>query len=142
MGQSITERYATRKRRKLMNEINVTPMVDVMLVLLIIFMITTPMLVGGIEVDLPKTDASPVSSPTNPLVISIKKNGDLFIFETKIAQKDIIQKLKNVTKENKDTRIFIKGDKNVQYGTIVKTMSYIHNAGFTKIALLSDMNEK
>jgi len=129
----------SRKRRRPMSEINVTPMVDVMLVLLIIFMITSPMLVAGIEVDLPKTDSSPISGQFKPMVVSVNKKGELFIFETKINPKALETKLKEITKENKDTRIFVKGDKKVPYGIIVDTMARIHNAGFTKVALVSDI---
>lgn len=136
--------YSTNRnnRRRLMNEINVTPMVDVMLVLLIIFMITSPMLVAGIEVDLPKTESAPVSGQSKPLVISIDKNQQLYITETKIDPKELITKLRNITKEKKDTRIFVKGDKTVPYGIIVETMSRIHSAGFTKVALISDIKHK
>lgn len=128
-----------RGRRKLMNEINVTPMVDVMLVLLIIFMITSPMLVAGIEVDLPKTESAPVSGHDKPLVISINKENQIFITETKIHPKELITKLKKITKEKKDTRIFIRGDQAVSYGTIVETISRINKAGFTKVALISEI---
>lgn len=124
-----------------MNEINVTPMVDVMLVLLIIFMITSPMLVAGIEVDLPETEAAPVSGQFQPLVVSIDREGSIFIVETKIDPKALIPKLEEITKEKKDTRIFVKGDKNVSYGTIVDTMARIHKAGFEKVALISDIKQ-
>ena len=90
MGASIQGRNAGRKRRKLMNEINVTPMVDVMLVLLIIFMITSPMLVAGIEVDLPQTESTPISGSFKPLVISIDKNEELYLFETIISKDTLI----------------------------------------------------
>ncbi len=125
-----------------MSEINVTPMVDVMLVLLIIFMVTSPMLVAGVEVDLPETKSSPISGQDTPLVISIKKEGDIFITETKTPFSELATKLKNITKGKKDTRIFVKGDKNVPYGKIVETMAEIHNAGFTKVALISDIKHK
>ena len=131
-----------RNRRRLMNEINVTPMVDVMLVLLIVFMITSPMLVAGIEVDLPETESAPISGQFKPLVISIDKNNQIYITETKIDPKELITKLKNITKEKKDTRIFVKGDKTVPYGVVIETMSRIHNAGFTKVALISDIKNK
>ena len=143
MGASIQGREnGGRKRRKLMNEINVTPMVDVMLVLLIIFMITSPMLVAGIEVDLPKTESAPISGSFKPLVISIDKNEELYLFETIISKDTLIDKLKEITKENKDTRIFVKGDKSISYGIIVETMSRIQSAGFTKVALISDIKYK
>jgi biopolymer transport protein TolR len=143
MGASIQGRgNSGRKRRKLMNEINVTPMVDVMLVLLIIFMITSPMLVAGIEVDLPQTESTPISGSFKPLVISIDKNEELYLFETMISKDTLIDKLKEITKENKDTRIFVKGDKSISYGVIVETMSRIQSAGFTKVALISDIKYK
>lgn len=132
----------TRKRRgKLMSEINVTPMVDVMLVLLIIFMITAPMLVGGIEVDLPETNSAPINRQSKPLVITIDKHGKIFIVESEIQRLELVEKLKNISKENKDTSIFVKGDKNVSYGMIVDTMAEIYNAGFTKVALISNINK-
>ena len=142
MGASIQGRNAGRKRRKLMNEINVTPMVDVMLVLLIIFMITSQMLVAGIEVDLPQTESAPISGSFKPLVISIDKNEELYLFETLISKDTLIDKLKEITKENKDTRIFVKGDKSISYGVIVETMSRIQSAGFSKVALISDIKHK
>ena len=142
MGASIQGRNAGRKRRKLMNEINVTPMVDVMLVLLIIFMITSPMLVAGIEVDLPQTESTTISGSFKPLVISIDKNEELYLFETLISKDTLIDKLKEITKENKDTRIFVKGDKSISYGVIVETMSRIQSAGFSKVALISDIKHK
>jgi len=124
-----------------MSEINVTPMVDVMLVLLIIFMVTSPMLVAGVEVDLPKTKAGPISGQDRLVNVSIRKDG-IFIAETKIPLSELATKLKNITKEKKDERIFVSGDKNVPYGKILETMAEIHNAGFTKIALKSDTKHK
>jgi biopolymer transport protein TolR len=114
-------------------------MVDVMLVLLIIFMITSPMLVAGIEVDLPETKSSPISGQDTPIVISLNKQGEIFITETKIPAVELVAKLTNITQEKKDTRIFVKGDKNLSYGKIVEIMAEIHNAGFTKVALISDI---
>lgn len=125
-----------------MSEINVTPMVDVMLVLLIIFMVTSPMLVGGVEVDLPKTKSSPISGQDTPLVITVNKEGKIFITETQTSFSELVIKLKHITKEKKDTRIFVKGDKKVSYGKIIETMAEIHNAGFTKVALISDIKHK
>ena len=142
MAMNISKGNKTRGRGRLMSEINVTPMVDVMLVLLIIFMITSPMLVAGIEVDLPETKSSPISGQDKPLVISINKQGEIFIMETKIPAADLVAKLGNITKEKKDTRIFVKGDKNLSYCKIVEIMSEINNAGFTKVALISDIKHK
>lgn len=140
MGALIQSRKINqRNRRRLINEINVTPMVDVMLVLLIIFMITSPMLVAGVDVDLPQTDSSPISGSFNPLTVSITQNQEIFLLETKIDPSTLIDKLKEASKENKNIRIFVKGDKNIPYGKIVEIMASIHNAGFTKVALVSDI---
>lgn len=141
MGMNLS-RNTKRGRSRLISEINITPMVDVMLVLLIIFMITSPMMVAGIEVDLPETSASPMTGDSKPLVISIDKAGDVYILETKIAASELVAKLENITNEKKDTRIFIKGDKNVSYGKIVETMAEISSAGFTKVALISEIKHK
>lgn len=138
MAGNISRPTAKRGRGRLMSEINVTPMVDVMLVLLIIFMITSPMLVAGIEVDLPQTKSSPISGDDTPLVVSINKDGELFLLETKIPASELVAKLSSIGGESKDTkRIFVKGDKEVPYGKVVETMAEIKNAGFTKVALVS-----
>jgi len=142
MAINISKNNSRRGRSRLMSEINVTPMVDVMLVLLIIFMITSPMLVAGVEVDLPKTKASPISGQDTPVNVSITKEGEILIAETKIPLSELATKLKNITKEKKDTRIFVSGDNNVPYGKILETMAEIHNAGFTKVALRSDIKHK
>ncbi|WP_341753287.1 MULTISPECIES: protein TolR [unclassified Candidatus Tisiphia] len=133
-----------RARSNLVSEINVTPLVDVMLVLLIIFMITSPMLVSGINVDLPETTSSPLSGQDEPLVISINNKGELYLLESKIERQNLASKLTNITKEKKDTRIFVRGDKNVSYGEVVSVVAEIHTAGFSKVALVSNIkyNEK
>jgi biopolymer transport protein TolR len=107
-------------------------------------MVTSPMLVAGINVDLPETKASPISGQDEPLVLSIDKNGNIYLLDTKIERPDLATKLIAVTKENKDTRIFVRGDKNVPYGEVVNVMAEIHSAGFTKVALISNIkhNEK
>jgi biopolymer transport protein TolR len=138
--------YGNNKRRKarLSSEINVTPLVDVMLVLLIIFMITSPMLVSGINVDLPETKASPVSGQDEPLVLTIDKKGDIYLLETKIDRSQLTAKLDAVTKEKKDSRIFVRGDKNIPYGDVVSLVASVQAAGFSKVALISNVkyNEK
>lgn len=141
MAIGINNNKARKRRGRLMSEINVTPMVDVMLVLLIIFMITSPMLVAGVEVDLPETNSSAVSGQFKPLVVTIDKHGKVFIVDTEIEKSQLVEKLKNITNEKKDTRIFVRGDKNVSYGLVVETMAQIHNAGFTKVALISDIKQ-
>lgn len=133
-----------RYRCNLVSEINVTPLVDVMLVLLIIFMITSPMLVSGINVDLPETTSSPLSGQDEPLVISINNKGELYLLESKIERQNLATKLTNITKEKKDIRIFVRGDKNVPYGEVVSVVSEIYASGFSKVALVSNIkyNEK
>ncbi|MGI4753194.1 MAG: protein TolR [Janthinobacterium lividum] len=133
-----------KSKRAVVSEINVTPLVDVMLVLLIIFMITSPMLVSGVNVDLPETNSSPISGQDEPLVVTINNKGEVFLFETPIERKHLTDKLVNITKEKKDTRIFVRGDKNVSYGEVVEIVSEIHAAGFSRVALISNIknNEK
>ncbi|HJK86201.1 MAG TPA: protein TolR [Candidatus Megaira endosymbiont of Nemacystus decipiens] len=128
-----------QRRNKFKQDINVTPIVDVMLVLLIIFMITSPMILAGIDVDLPQTKSAPTISSNKPLVISVDKKGDIYLFETKIPKNELINKLQEVTKENKEAKIFVKGDKSVNYGTVVKLISQVKNAGFKGVALVSDI---
>lgn len=145
MGFSATtSQNKCRRKRNAIITPNVVPFIDVMLVLLVIFMITSPMIVAGVKVDLPETKSSPISEQSEPLVISVDKKGDLYILETKIDPSQITDKLKSITKEKKDTRIFIRGDKNVPYGEIVRVVSEINTAGYTKVALISNikLNEK
>ncbi|WP_342170089.1 protein TolR [Rickettsia endosymbiont of Seladonia tumulorum] len=133
-----------KSKRAVVSEINVTPLVDVMLVLLIIFMITSPMLVSGVNVDLPETNSSPISGQDEPLVVTINNKGEVFLLETPIERKHLTDKLVNIIKEKKDTRIFVRGDKNVSYGEVVEVVSEIHAAGFSRVALISNIknNEK
>ncbi|XVN41567.1 MAG: protein TolR [Rickettsia endosymbiont of Argas persicus] len=133
-----------KSNRAVVSEINVTPLVDVMLVLLIIFMITSPMLVSGVNVDLPETNSSPISGQDEPLVVTINNKGEIFLLETPIERKHLTDKLANVTKEKKDARIFVRGDKNISYGEVVEIVSEIHAAGFSRVALISNIknNEK
>ncbi|WP_395477178.1 protein TolR [Rickettsia endosymbiont of Pantilius tunicatus] len=133
-----------KSKRAVVSEINVTPLVDVMLVLLIIFMITSPMLVSGVNVDLPETNLSPILGQDEPLVVTINNKGEVFLLETPIERKHLTDKLVNITKEKKDARIFVRGDKNVSYGEVVEIVSEIHAAGFSRVALISNIknNEK
>ncbi|HJD56065.1 MAG TPA: protein TolR [Rickettsia endosymbiont of Pyrocoelia pectoralis] len=133
-----------KSKRAVVSEINVTPLVDVMLVLLIIFMITSPMLVSGVNVDLPETNSSPISGQDEPLVVTINNKGEIFLLETPIERQNLTDKLANITKEKKDARIFVRGDKNVSYGQVVEIVSEIHAAGFSRVALISNIknNEK
>ncbi|MFY9590285.1 protein TolR [Rickettsia endosymbiont of Halotydeus destructor] len=144
MAIKLTASGNRRNKRTLVSEINVTPLVDVMLVLLIIFMVTSPMLVSGINVDLPETNSSPISGQDEPLVVSINNKGEVFLLETPIERKSLTAKLANITKEKKETRIFVRGDKNISYGEVVEVVAEIHAAGFSRVALISNVkhNEK
>ena len=130
-----------QKKYKTMSQINVTPFVDVMLVLLIVFMITAPLLTVGVSVDLPKTKASQLNSKGDPIIISIKKNGELFIQERKIDSLQLLPRLKAISSGNKNLKIYVRGDKNVPYGLVLDTIAKIKSSGFKKVALVAKLQE-
>lgn len=121
-----------------MSEINVTPLVDVMLVLLVIFMLTAPLLTVGVPVDLPKSKASPLTDPGEPITLSLTKEGDLFLQDTKIDVQKLVPKVKAVLKAKPETQIYIRGDQGIAYGKIMEVMGVLISGGFHKIALLSE----
>jgi biopolymer transport protein TolR len=127
------------ENHEMMSRINVTPLVDVMLVLLIIFMITSPMMIAGVSVDLPETSASPVTAQEEPLSVTVDKKGRIYIQDTKIARKELADKLIAITKNNKKLRIYVRGDKNISYGHVMDVMGIINAAGFNKVALITDL---
>ncbi|MDA0704567.1 MAG: protein TolR [Proteobacteria bacterium] len=128
-----------RGGRQPMSDINVTPMVDVMLVLLIIFMITAPLLTVGVPVDLPKTDAPQITQPIEPLVISIDKDGLIYLQESETPLENLVPRLSAITENKPDTKIFVRGDRNVDYGRIMEVMGTVASAGFAKVALIAEM---
>ena len=130
-----------RKKNRSMSQINVTPFVDVMLVLLIVFMITAPLLTVGVTVDLPKTKASQLSAKGDPIVISIKQNGELFIQERVIDTLQLLPRLEAISSGNKNLRIYVRGDKNVPYGIVLDTIAKIKSSGFKKVALVAKLKE-
>ena len=132
---------SSRKRNKSLSQINVTPFVDVMLVLLIVFMITAPLLTVGVSVDLPKTKASQLSAKGDPIVISIKQNGKLFIQERAIEYQQLLPRLVAIASGNKNLRIYVRGDKNVSYGIVLDTIAKIKQSGFKKVALVAKLKE-
>lgn len=113
-------------------------MVDVMLVLLIIFMVAAPMMTSGVTVDLPKANSSPVAGQDEPLSISVTATGKIFIQKTPVQIKELQAKLIAIIGQKKDTRIFVRGDKNLDYGKMMQVVSEINAAGFTKVALITD----
>ena len=137
MATNLFRNTSTRTRRALNSEINVTPFVDVMLVLLVIFMVTSPMLVAGVNVDLPKTKSSPLSGQDEPLAITIDKKGNIYLQENKINIDELPKKLEAVLGEKKDTRIFVRGDQSANYGKVVVVFSSLKEAGFNNVALVT-----
>ena len=124
-----------------MSQINVTPFVDVMLVLLIVFMITAPLLTVGVSVDLPKAKASQLSAKGDPIVVSIKQNGDLYIQERIIDTLQLLPRLEAISSGNKNLRVYVRGDKNVPYGIVLDTIAKIKSSGFKKVALVAKLKE-
>jgi biopolymer transport protein TolR len=125
------------QRRRLMSEINVTPFVDVMLVLLIIFMVAAPLLTVGVPVDLPKTDANPMNSDTQPITVSVNNKGQIFLQETEVGIQEIVPRLQAIAKTGYDSRIYIRGDKNADYGTVMQVMARISAAGYHNLGLVT-----
>ncbi|MGA0533400.1 protein TolR [Hansschlegelia sp. KR7-227] len=130
-----------RRRTNVMSEINVTPMVDVMLVLLIIFMVAAPLLTVGVPVDLPQTSANPLNEEKEPLTISINTQGEVFLQETPIAIDEIAPRLIAITNSGYEERIYVRGDRNVNYGQVMKVMGALNGAGFRRVALISELEQ-
>ncbi|TCD15438.1 protein TolR [Oricola cellulosilytica] len=121
----------------LMSEINVTPFVDVMLVLLIIFMVAAPLLTVGVPIDLPETKASALNSDTQPITISIREGGEIFVQETAIPLDEVVPKLEAIAQTGYKERIYIRGDQTADYGTIMQVMGRINQAGFKNLGLVT-----
>ena len=138
MSFNFNNNIPKRSSRKIMSEINVTPLIDIMLVLLVIFMVTAPMLVTGVEVNLPEANTPTLTSTDEPLVISINKKNEIYIMETKIDPQKLIHKLQSIAGIKKDSHIFIKADKDISYGKVMKVIGQINAAGFTQVGLVSD----
>ena len=125
------------KRYALMSEINVTPFVDVMLVLLIVFMVTAPLLTVGIPVDLPKVKANALTDQKDPLEITVKLDGSVYLGESLVEVENLIPRLNAITDQNAEARIYVRGDRVVAYGRIMEIMSLINTAGYVKVALVT-----
>ena len=126
-----------RKRYSQMSEINVTPFVDVMLVLLIVFMVTAPLLTVGIPVDLPKVKASALTDQKDPLEITVKIGGEVYLGESRVEVENLIPRLNAITELNKEARIYVRGDRVVAYGRVMEIMSLVNSAGYIKVALVT-----
>lgn len=139
MGAKLAGRSRSRRSSSVMSDINVTPFVDVMLVLLIIFMVTAPMLTAGVQVDLPKSDAKAISQNDNaPLEVGIDRRGDMYVGETKVDQTKMQSMLTAIAAEAPDRRVYIRADQGLDYGKVMQVMAIVSGAGFTKIALISE----
>src|SRR3984957_19638030 len=138
MAVSLNGRPLTRGRYRPLSEINVTPLVDVMLVLLIIFMVTAPLMTSGVSVDLPKTDAKPLNTDSQPLTVSIDASGKIFLQDQELQLPELVAKLRAIAQNDQDRRIFVRGDKDLAYGRIMEVMGTITQGGFTKVALLAE----
>src|SRR6185312_14004003 len=138
-GSSRGGRGRRRGRGKggLISEINVTPFVDVMLVLLIIFMVAAPLLTVGVPIDLPETQAKALNSETQPITVSINNKGQVFLQETEIPLDEVVAKLKAISKTGYDERIYVRGDKDADYGTVMKVMARISAAGYRNLGLVT-----
>jgi biopolymer transport protein TolR len=126
-----------RRRNAPMSEINVTPMVDVMLVLLIIFMVAAPLLTVGVPIDLPETQAKALEGDTEPITISVNASGEIFIQETPITIDEIVPKLEAIASNGYEERIYVRGDQDADYGTMMKLMGRISAAGFKRLGLVT-----
>ena len=129
----------SKRRYQPMAEINVTPFVDVMLVLLVVFMVTAPLLTVGVKVDLPTAEADVIRGSDEPLTVSINGSGEVYLQESLISMQDLVPKLRAITSEKPDTRIFVRGDKEIRYGLVMEIMGAINSAGFGKVSLITKM---
>ena len=126
-----------RSRYKPMAEINVTPLVDVMLVLLIVFMITAPMITSGVNVNLPQANAKPVNSDSKPITITVNAQDQIYLQNSQVQLANLVSTLQQISQNNNDQRVFVRGDKDVSYGDMLQVMATITQGGFTKVALLA-----
>ena len=124
-------------KHKPLNEINVTPFVDVMLVLLIIFMVTAPLLTVGVQVDLPESNADTLQSDNEPLEVTINSDGNIFIQETEITLRELVPKLVAITDNRLDTKIYVRGDEVIDYGRVMRVLGELSGSGFSKVALIT-----
>ena len=142
-GTAGSNRRRRRARRGgAINEINMTPFIDVMLVLLIIFMVAAPMMSVGVPLDLPQTKAAPLNMDSKPVTLSIKATGQVFLAETELTDEGIVGKLAEVSKQGFDERIFVRSDKNVNYGRVAQIMSIVSAAGYKRVALVTEPDKR
>jgi biopolymer transport protein TolR len=142
VGQSTGGRGGRGHRRRgrhhaLMSEINVTPFVDVMLVLLIIFMVAAPLMTVGVPIDLPETRANALNSDTQPITVSVNEQGQIYLQETEISIEEVVPRLEAIARTGYEERIYVRGDRAADYGTVMRVMARISAAGFRNIGLVT-----
>jgi len=139
---------AGRRRRRrgrragAINEINMTPFIDVTLVLLIIFMVAAPMMTAGVPLDLPQTKAAPLNSDAKPVTLSIRSTGQVFLGESELTNEAIVGKLAEVAKQGFEERVFVRGDKKVDYGRVAQVMAIVTTAGYKRVALVTEADPR
>jgi len=129
----------TRRKTRLVAEINVTPFVDVMLVLLVIFMITAPLLTSTVPVDLPQTQAARATGQDEPLVVSVNSDGKVYLMDSELELDALVVRLRAVTNNNTEARIFVRGDRAINYGRVLEVMGAVSAAGYTRVALVAEV---
>jgi biopolymer transport protein TolR len=142
-GPTVQVGKRRHRRRPVMSEINVTPMVDVMLVLLIIFMVSAPLLTVGVPIDLPQTQAKSLDQDREPLTVSVKLDGEVFLQNAEIKVDELVPKLQAITQARGglDERIYVRGDRKVDYGTVMRVMGRLSAAGFRRVALVTEVEQ-
>jgi biopolymer transport protein TolR len=135
--------HRRRRRHGIMSEINVTPMVDVMLVLLIIFMVSAPLLTVGVPIDLPQTKATSLDQDRQPLTVSVNLQGQVFLQDLEVDVNELVAKLRAITesRDGLDERIYVRGDRKVDYGTVMRVMGRLSSAGFRRVALVTEVEQ-
>lgn len=135
-----TQRMRDRRhaRRSVMSEINITPFVDIMLVLVVILMIAAPLLTLGVPVDLPKASVAPLNQEREPLILSVDKEGRIYIQDAEVEVDALVPRLIAVSESNSDLRIFVRGDREINYGRVMEVMGLVNRAGFTRVALIAE----
>jgi biopolymer transport protein TolR len=141
-GSGGRRRGRRRNRAAAMSEINVTPLVDVMLVLLIVFMVAAPLLTVGVPVDLPRSNAPAIAEQTEPLVVSVNAQGEIFVQEQKVEIANLVPLLQAIIGEKPDQRIFVRGDAKLDYGRIMQVMGEVTRAGYKRVALVALPEQK
>ena len=148
MGMSMASGHKGGRRRRgvprygAMADINMTPFIDVMLVLLIIFMVAAPLLATGVAVDLPQTKSAPLNIEQKPVSISIDEKGQIFLMDQPVTLENLVEKLKEASKGGADERVYVRGSKAVNYGRVAEVMSLVTGAGFKKVALVTEPERK